>query len=61
MTSSRAQHDAVLRQHHGGELDVEADLEHARHSSSGFSAASASAGRDLVRRQTGGEQAGAVA
>ncbi len=53
--------DAVLRQHHGVELDVEADLEDARRFQQRLQRRQRVAGLDLVRREAGVEQAGAVA
>ena len=53
--------DAMLRQHHGVELDVEADLQNACRFQQRPQRLQRVAGLDLVRREAGGEQAGAVA
>ena len=56
-----AQGDAVLRQHHRVELDVEADLQNAGGFQQRFQRRKRIAGLDLVRCEAGVEQAGAAA
>jgi hypothetical protein len=56
-----AQGDAVLRQHHRGEFDVEADLEDARRFQYRLQRGQRIACLDLVRRQSCVEQTGAAA
>ncbi len=56
-----AQGDAVLREHHRVELDVEADLEDAGRFQQRAQRVERVFRLDLVRREAGGEQAAAIA